>query len=174
LGLAAFLTLCAMAFSGAVLADDKAAGKSSPPSDKAQEMADVVRLSNGNKIVGHLMEISDGIAVIHIDSVGEMEIPLSDITSITKRPYVPPPALSPAERRAQEERIAQQRKDSERQYQQYAEALFRRRAFDEDCRRQAQMEADWREFLKDGNLNSRFQEDMFFLRFGPLYRGGCR
>ena len=163
-GLSAFVWLCAGVLVGPVfaMAEEGTAATKQP----GAEMADVVRLSNGNKIVGHVTRIENGVAEIRIDGVGEMEIPLTDITSITKRAYVPPKQPSLEERRMQAERFAQERKEAHEEYRQYMDRRFRQQAFDENQRRQLQMEADWRDFLSHPNVNRRFQEDMFFLRFG--------
>ena len=156
------VSLCA----GVLLWPVFAWAETAPTAPPGAPMADVVRLSNGNKIVGHVTSIENGVAEIQIDNVGEMEIPLADITSITKRLYVPPRQPSPEERRLQEERFAQERKVAQQEYRQYVARRFRQQAFDEEKRRQLQMETDWREFLSHPNINSRFQEDMLFRRFG--------
>jgi hypothetical protein len=110
--------------------------------------------------------MENGMVTIAIDGVGEMEMPLSDVTSVTKELYVPPKQPSRAEQRVQEQRWAQERQEAKQDYREALDRRMRQAAFDEDRRRQLQMEADWREFLNHPNINRRFQEDMFFLRFG--------
>lgn len=133
------------------------------------KMMDVIRLTNGNKIIGKVTHISEGMAEIQIEGVGETIIPLREIASISKQAYMPPappPALSSEEQRALEERRTQERQRAQEEYERYLERRFRQQVFEEERRRQLQLEADWRVFMSRANINRRFQEDMLFRRFG--------
>ncbi len=144
------------------------------------QTVDVIRLTNGNKITGWVIGTADGMAEIAIENIGELQIPLSDIVSITRKPYVPAslerraaslerraaPRVSPQQQRPQTEAFEQQCRRNQADYERSLDRRFRQRVFDEERRRQLQLEADWREFLSRPNINQRFQEDNLFRRFG--------
>jgi len=169
LGLSTFVLACAAAFLWPTFARADRANGTGKEGVKQPDSyrADVIRLSNGNRITGRVGNIENGMAEIQIDGVGEMDIPVSDIVSVTKAPYVPSPKQpSLAQQRREDERLAQRRTEMRQDYRDYLERRYRQQVFDAEQRRQLQMEADWREFLSHPNINQRFQEDMLFRRYG--------